>query len=150
MTDTIVVGYDGSEVSRTALEAATDLARAMGSEIMLACMLYQPSIVGFGASPPATAALAFLPGINWEKALQVVADELEAAATKVRAAGVTCASTCARGEPAESLVGVAKTVCARLIVIGTTGAGSSTGSLGSTARRLLETSNVPILMVPKQ
>jgi nucleotide-binding universal stress UspA family protein len=155
MTDTMVVGYDGSEVSRVALEAAIDLARARGWEIMLTCMVNQASKLGF---PEHEATLwtnpqhrgGSFPDTNWAKARQVVADELEAAATTVRAAGVTCASTCERGEPAEYLVDLANAVSARLIVIGATGAGSGPDSLGSTARHLLETSNVPVLVVPKK
>jgi nucleotide-binding universal stress UspA family protein len=146
MADTIVVGHDGSEASEAAVAAAVDIAKdRAGSEIVIACAMHQPlSFVGRPSEELAYAAEKYL-----EEMAPHMEEVLEKAAGTVRAAGVKCATACMHGEPSEIVLKVAEDVGARLVVVGSTGAGFMSELLGSTTTRLLRKSKLPVVVVPK-
>jgi nucleotide-binding universal stress UspA family protein len=143
--ETIVVGYDGSQMAQRALDEAVNEAKRRGScRILMACGHQQPlAALGFAALRTVDAQSRRY----WDELADRIAAELEAEATRVRAAGIECSTTCATGQPAEILLDAARTSNASLIVVGAWGA-SERGSLGSTIISLLQQTTTPVLVVP--
>jgi nucleotide-binding universal stress UspA family protein len=136
MASTIVLGYDGSDCAKAALQTAVDIAKAFGDAI----------VVGFGAG--------VYPIGEDSDHLRLVrrmgADWAEEALAAIRAAGVAQAETAVvDARPAEALLEVAADRRARMIVVGTHGEHPLTGAvLGSVPHKLLHLSEVPVLVVP--
>jgi|GEM_PF-3231897 len=147
MGNAIVVGYDGSKTSDKAVDAAIELAKDMAdSELMIACGMHQPDdLLEIGRRDE----VRFQAEGYWQEMLPHVTKALEEQAEKARAAGVKAATACTPGDPAEVMMNVAKDVGARLIVVGSTGAGLVAEMVGSTTLRLLRKSKLPVLVVPK-
>jgi nucleotide-binding universal stress UspA family protein len=142
---TIVVGYDGSLMAQKALdEAVNEAKRRSGSTILMACAHQQP-LAGLGFA--ALRAVDAQSKRYWDELADRIAAELEAEATRVRAAGIECSTTCSTGQPAEILLDAARATDASLIVVGARGA-SERGSLGSTTISLLQQTTTPVLVVP--
>jgi nucleotide-binding universal stress UspA family protein len=148
MANTIVVGYDGSGVAKAALTQAIGLAKDLpDAEIVIACGHDRtPGWLGYEPMWKAAMEMEKL----WDEMEARIAEDLEAAAESVRAAGVKAATACSRGNPAAIVVGVARETGARMIVVGARGAGAQeeTTVLGSTTTELLHTAHVPVLVVP--
>lgn len=136
MASTLVLGYDGSDCAKAALEAAVDSAKAFGDRI----------VVAFGAG-------VFPIGEDSDH-LRLVrkmgADWASEAVAAIQAAGVTDVETAViDARPAEALLKVAADRGARMIVVGTHGEHPLTGAvLGSVPHKLLHLSQVPVLVVP--
>jgi nucleotide-binding universal stress UspA family protein len=145
MTETIVVGYDGSQMAQKALdEAVSEAKRRSGSRILIVCGHEQLlAALGFEA----LRAVDEQSKRDWDELADRILAELEAEATRVRAAGIECSTTCSTGRPAEVLLDAARTSNAGLIVVGARGASDSV-SLGSTTINLLQRATTPVLVVP--
>jgi nucleotide-binding universal stress UspA family protein len=133
----IVVGYDGSECGRVALEEALRLARGLGDRV----------VIVFGYAPP---------GI-WGGEIAEHEEAIEEFGAKVTAearglaesSGVEAEVAMMAGKPHEALVEAAQTRDARMIVVGSYGDPPLKGFLlGSTPNKLLYTSEYPVLVVP--
>lgn len=146
MAATIVVGYDGSEHAAKALDAAIEFAQMIpDSEIVVACAQDRPG--------PAVSFRGPAIGVEemWDELAKKIEDELAVAADRVRKAGVKVATACTPDRPDVSIVSIARETNARLIVVGTKGAGAREGEkshLGSTTNRVLhEAGGIPVLVV---
>ena len=148
MANSIVVGYDGSGAAKGALAAAIDVAKGMpDAEIVITCGHDRtPGWLGYEPLWKAAMEQEKL----WDEMEGRIAADLETAAQTVRDAGLKAATACSRGKPAAIVVGVARDVDARMIVVGShgAGAGEETTVLGSTTTALLRTAHVPVLVVP--
>jgi len=135
MASTIVLGYDGSDCAKAALQTAVELAEAFGDGI----------VVGFGAG-------VYPIGEDSDHLRfgRMGADWAEEVLAAIRAAGVTQAETVVvDARPAEALLQAAANRRARMIVVGTHGEHPLTGAvLGSVPHKLLHLSQVPVLVVP--
>jgi nucleotide-binding universal stress UspA family protein len=146
MADTIIVGYDGSDHAAKALDVAVEFARMMpDSEIIITCAQNRPApAVGFRGAEFGVEEM-------WDKLTKKIEEELELAAARVRAAGVKVATACTPDRPDVTIVNIARETNARLIVMGTKGAGALQGEksrLGSTTNRVLhEAGGIPVLVV---
>jgi nucleotide-binding universal stress UspA family protein len=79
--------------------------------------------------------------------LQSFCDDVKAGAPECEYVDVEI--TVRRGNPVDKIIDVAKESAADIIVMGTVGGGGLTGAiLGSTARRVLRRSPIPVLAVP--
>ena len=136
MASTIVLGYDGSDCAKAALQAAVESAKAFGDRIVVA---FGAGVYPIGEDSDHMRLVRKM-GADW-------ADEALAA---IRAAGVTDAeTTVVDARPAEALLKVAADRSARMIVVGTHGEHPLTGAvLGSVPHKLLHLSQVPVLVVP--
>jgi nucleotide-binding universal stress UspA family protein len=146
MAYSIVVGYDGSEQSSKALDAAIDWAKTVpDGEIIVACAQ--------GRSGPAVGFRG--PGFGveemWDELEKKIEGELEEAVTRVKSAGVRVATACTPDRPDVTIINVARDTSARLIVVGAKGAGAREGQrtvLGSTTTKVLhEAGGIPVLVV---
>jgi nucleotide-binding universal stress UspA family protein len=135
----IVVGYDGSDCSRAALDEGLRTAKALGDEV----------VVVFGYSPPGL----------WGGEIVEHEDAIEERGTKVleeakhqaEAAGATVELALVAKKPSEAIVETADERDARMIVVGSYGDPPLKGIiLGSTPNKLLHLADRPVLVVPAQ
>ncbi len=146
MAYTIVVGFDGSEHSRKALDAAIEWARTVSDgEIIVACSQERHG-PGVGFRGPEIGTEEY-----WDELEKRVNADLDEAASLVTSAGVNVATACTPDRPDVTIVNVARESGARLIVVGTKGAGYREGQrsvLGSTTTKVLhEAAGIPVLVV---
>lgn len=147
---TIVLGYDGSDCAKAALERTIALLKATGDGAAVVVQTHQVSI---GYVPPGMTNAPVLIGPELQQQIDLAEDtarqQLEEAATALRAAGVETETVLATGSPADVLLKVAGDRGADLIAVGTHGEGALSGALlGSTSYRLIHRSTVPLLIVP--
>jgi len=149
MARTIILGYDGSECAREALDAAVDLARDRpGSRIIVVHGREVNLAVGGGPM----AAELIVPELEDSEPLPAeaaVRSLLDEAAARIVAAGVAVESTFVGRSSSAALLDVAEREGADMIVVGSHGTGAIRGMLlGSTPYKLLHRSHVPVLVVP--
>jgi nucleotide-binding universal stress UspA family protein len=133
----IVVGYDGSDCSNTALDAAVELAKGLGDSV----------VVVFGYAPPGLWGGEIS---DHEKAIEEFGDRVMGEA-KRRAAegGVSAEIEMVPKRGTDALVEVAEAHDARMIVVGSYGDPPLKGViLGSTPNKLLHLAERPVLVVP--
>jgi nucleotide-binding universal stress UspA family protein len=134
----LIIGYDASECSKAALDAAITLARALGDRI----------IVAYAEAPPDS----FI-GDEWKVHRQALGEIGQRATSealdRVRAAGIEVEVELVTLKPAHALLAIAERRNARMIVVGTHGEGPIAGALlGSVPHKLLHRSRIPVLVVP--
>ncbi len=134
---TIVVGYDSSEGSGRALDAAVEIATALDDEI----------VVVFGYAPPGLWGGEIA---EHEEAIEELGEKLTGEAKSraaARGAQVEVVMVPKRGT--EALIEVADERDARMIVVGSYGEAPLKGAiLGSTPHKLLHLTQHPVLVVP--
>jgi nucleotide-binding universal stress UspA family protein len=133
----IVVGYDGSDSSKVAVDAAVSLAKDLGDGVILV----------FGYAPPGIWGGEIA---EHEEAIEELGNKMMIEA-KQRAAtgGVEAEVEMVSKRGAEALIDVATKRDARVIVVGSYGEGPVKGAiLGSTPYKLLHQSAIPVLVVP--
>jgi nucleotide-binding universal stress UspA family protein len=132
---TIVVGYDGSESAKRALERAIELCGSNAStlEVLAAERL---TLQGKGSISP-------VDPIDAETCRQALAE----AGSVVRDAGLTSKLVEGRGDPAKVLVKHAEEVGADLIVVGTRGHGPARSLLGSVSTGVVHHAPCDVLVV---
>jgi nucleotide-binding universal stress UspA family protein len=133
----IVVGYDGSDSSKAALEEAASLAKDLGDGLVLVFGYAPPGIWGGEIAEHEEAIEEF-----GEK---VMAEGRERAAS----AGVEAEIEMVAKRGPEALISVADGRGARMIVVGSHGEPPLKGMiLGSTPGKLLHMAERPVLVVP--
>jgi nucleotide-binding universal stress UspA family protein len=151
MPTTLVLGYDGSECSQTALARTIDLAGAMPGAAVVVVYAYEFSI---GYVPMGMTDSPLMMSAEFDDHAQLVRGygegQVDEAIGKLAAAGVKTEKVVAEGRPVEVLLETAKERDASLIVVGSHGEGAvSAAFLGSTALKLLHHSKLPVLVVPR-
>ena len=135
----IVVGYDGSDCGRAALEEAASLAMELGDRIVIVYG-YAPGGYGGGEIPTHREAV--------EEIGEKFTAEAERRATEI---GVPHEVELLPLKPDHALVRVADERKARMIVVGSYGEPALKGIiLGSTTNRLLHLTDRPVLVVPAE
>jgi nucleotide-binding universal stress UspA family protein len=140
----IVVGTDGSETARTAVETATRLAAEAGAALDVVCA-YEP----VPNAPLREAARPVPPDLQWilNPRGEVDATLAEAAAA-VAAAGVPVQTFAREGDPADAILDVAEERGADLIVVGHKGmAGARRFLLGTVPTRVSHHAPCSVLIV---
>ncbi len=133
----IVVGYDGSDSSKSALRRAMELAKGLGDGIVLVFGYAPPGVWGGEIAEHEEAIEEFGRNVMEEAKRLVETDGIEARYELV-----------AKRAP-EAMIDVAAGLDARLIVVGSSGETALKGAiLGSTPYKLLHLSPCPVLVVP--
>ncbi len=144
MSEKIVVGYDDSDASKSALAFATTLAKAQGADLIVAHVLEW--------SP-----YSFLTPEELEERHVRRREEMsraeEALLAPVRAelasAGVQAETVIKYGHIADTLAAIIKETGAKQVVIGRTGHSTLSSRLfGSVAGTLAQEATVPVTIVP--
>jgi nucleotide-binding universal stress UspA family protein len=147
VAEKIVVGYDGSEHAKRALDAAITWAkRTPDGEIIIACSQERPDpAIGFRGLDMGVEEM-------YDELVKRIEAELTEAGKVCEEAGVRAATVCTADSPDEGMIKIAKDSGAQMIVVGVKGTGAKPGrrsQLGSTTMRLLQEGGgvVPILVV---
>lgn len=131
----LVVGFDGTEGAKAALDEALRLAADLDATVQLVFAFAAPRIGG---------ELRDLDEAIAERGALV----LERGVHHAAAAGVTVTTAFLKADPAEGLIAAADAVDARFIVVGSYGERPLKSALvGSTPTRLLHLSERPVLVV---
>jgi len=136
---TIVVGYDGSDCGKEALDAAIAFGRSLGDSV----------VAVFGYAPPGIWGGEIA---DHEEAIEELGERLMAEA-KGRAAeqGMEIELEMVAKRGTEALVEAADEHDARMIVVGSFGDPPLKGAiLGSTPNKLLHIADHPVLVVPAE
>jgi nucleotide-binding universal stress UspA family protein len=133
----IVVGYDGSDCGKAALDEALRLAKALGDGL----------VVVFGYSPPGLWGGEI---VEHEEAIEELGEKVMGdARTRVEQEGVEAEFAMVAKKPSEAIVETADERSARMIVVGSYGDPPLKGIiLGSTPNKLLHIADRPVLVVP--
>jgi nucleotide-binding universal stress UspA family protein len=135
--DRIVVGYDGSNCSKAALDRALELAKELGDQVVIA----------FGYAPPGIWGGEIA---EHEEAIEEFGEKVMGeAGERARAAGVSSEVALVAKRGPDALIEVAAKCGARMIVVGSHGDPPLKGMiLGSTPHKLLHLADRPVLVVP--
>jgi nucleotide-binding universal stress UspA family protein len=146
MSRSIICGLDGSHDSRAALAVAADLAKRLGSRLILAHVV-QPAHVPYAAAYPLGGMVGPMVVTSDVDAQQEAAERLlDEAAHTVRS--VDTERRVAIGVPAERLAELADDEHAELIVVGSRGRGAFKAAfLGSVSNSLLGFARCPVVVV---
>ncbi len=143
----IVVGTDGSDTAKIAVEHAMDLAKAGGATLHLV-HAYQDVSLGMAAMSAGSGG----PVVDLDRLNVGLADHgtsvLDAAAALCTSAGITAEKHLVRSDPADALIGVATNIEADLLVVGNRGmSGVKRFVLGSVPNRIAHHSPCNLLIV---
>jgi nucleotide-binding universal stress UspA family protein len=133
----IVVGYDGSDCGKAALDEALRIAGGLGDKI----------VVVFGYSPPGLWGGEI---VEHEEAIEELGQKvMQNARAKVAESDVEAEFALVAKKPSEAIVETAEERDARMIVVGSYGDPPLKGViLGSTPNKLLHLADRPVLVVP--
>ena len=132
----IVIGYDGSESSKSALSQAFDFARALGDSLVVV-FAYAPGGYGGGEVPEQRRAVE-------EFGEKVTKEAVDAA----KAAKVYCKVEMINEHPHDALITIGDKHDARMIVVGSHGDNPIKGAIiGATPYKLVQLSDRPVLVV---
>jgi nucleotide-binding universal stress UspA family protein len=133
----IIVGYDGSDCSKAALEKAGEAAKALGDKVVIV-FGYAPGGYGGGEIP------------SQREAVRELAEKVTAeGAALAETAGVEHEVRLKALKPSHALLEAAGEGDARMIVVGTYGDPPLKGMIiGSTSYQLVHLSPIPVLIVP--
>jgi len=136
----IVVGVDGSDASRTALELVANTAWPVGTQVRLV-RAYELATNWTGVTPLPIETAAD------EEAEQAFFNGLQALSEPLRRSGRATETVVARGRPADVLLNEADDLQADLIVVGSRGLGAAASALvGSVSAALVDHATCPVLV----
>ena len=132
----IIIGYDGSDSSKTALGQALGFAKALGDSI----------VVVFGAAPGGYGG-GEVP--EQRKAVEEFADKVTQEAVEIaKSAKVDCKVELINEHPHEALITAGDKHDARMLVVGSHGENPLKGAIiGATPYKLVQLSDRPVLVV---
>lgn len=140
MTETIVVGTDGSETAKRAVQEAVRLAKALQAELHIVAG-FRPMYAKISRAPTGAAKV-------WQPLPDSDVDAtLQEAAAAARIAGATAKTHRMRGDPADVLLNVARDVGASTIVVGNRGMRGGRRVLGSVPNSVSHEANCNVLIV---
>lgn len=132
----VVVGYDGSEESRRALERAVAIGSSGGKVTVVTAVSIGAHTGGRGM------------GALNEDELAAARSSLEAAKVQLQAQGIDAHAIEGEGEPADVITEAAREVGADLVVVGTRGLGAAKRLvLGSVSSKVVHDAPCDVLVV---
>lgn len=136
----IVVGVDGSDASRTALELVGGTTWPTGTQVRLVGA-YELATNWTGLTPLPTETAAD------EEAERAFFDRIQTLSEPLRRSGCATETVVARGRPADILLGEADDLRADLLVVGSRGLGVAASALvGSVSAALVDHASCPVLV----
>jgi nucleotide-binding universal stress UspA family protein len=133
-TRPVVLGYDGSDEAKAALDETIRLFTGTGTEVVVVFAYdISPLVVG-----------------DFTSELERVADqETRRAIADLEAAGIEAAALHVHGKPADAIIEAALETAARMVVVGSSKRGPlASAVLGPVVLSLAQRSPVPLLVVP--
>jgi nucleotide-binding universal stress UspA family protein len=145
MFHSIVVGTDGSSRSRTAVAAATEMARVHGAKLHLV-RAFRPTLQT-AALAAGDAVMAIAPATDAEIHAQVEQD-LERLASELEREGVAVQTYACPQSAASAILSVASHQEADLIVLGSKGMHGARRVLGSVPNSIAHQATCAVMIVP--
>jgi nucleotide-binding universal stress UspA family protein len=146
----VLTPLDGAADHEQALPVAKVLAKACRATICLAMVV--PRFVSLSGQMTVTS--RFLPGTvskMLELSVQSAEDYLKALADKLKSEGLTASAHVRRGDPANSIVAIARELQADIIALATHGkSGMEAFWAGSVAHKVCSQCRIPILLIPME
>ncbi|USG61098.1 universal stress protein [Sneathiella marina] len=144
MSNSVLVAIDGSEGGNRALQFASDRAKLGGAKLIVIYVIeWSPYTFN---TPEENAERHTRREQEIERATTGV---VEPAAALLKASGIEYETVVRHGAPAETLINIAEKYDVQQIVIGRRGqSGIKTLLFGSVAGNLVQTSPVPVVVVP--
>jgi nucleotide-binding universal stress UspA family protein len=151
MPTTLVLGYDGSDCGKKALEHTIEVARHLDDGEVFVVSAFEFTI---GYVPMGMTDSPIMMSAEYDQHVDLVkaaCDQQVAEATaQLATAGVPASGEAREGKPVDVLLEAAREKQAAVIVVGSHGEGAmSAAFLGSTALKLLHHSDIPVLVVPR-
>ena len=141
MGEAIVVGTDGSQTAKLAVDEATRLAKALDVELHIVSA-FQPLTGAHVAGAPAGAAKVWQP-LPDSRVEAILAE----AAASVRFRDVKFKTHSSNDEPADALIAVATQVDADMIVVGNRGMQGARRVLGSVPNKVAHHAPCSVLII---
>jgi nucleotide-binding universal stress UspA family protein len=141
MSESIVVGTDGSETAARAVDEAIRLARALDAEIHIVSA-FEPLRGAKIQGAPEGAAKVWAPLPD-----TLVNATVDQAAAKVRTSGARVKTHAVEKDPADALLQVAQDIGANLIVVGSKGMHGARRVLGSVPNKVSHNAHCNVLIV---
>lgn len=137
----IIVGVDGSDASRTALELVAATMWPFGTQVRLVGA-YEPATDWTGLTPLPTETSAD------DEAERAFFDTIHALSEPLQRSGYATETVVMRGRPADALLSEADDLRADLLVVGSRGLGVAASALvGSVSAALVDHASCPVLVV---
>lgn len=134
---TLAVGYDGGTSARHALSAAMDLARDLEEPLLIVC----------GVAPAGGMGEEY--DVMEDAVVEELAPVVQAAVTEARAAGLNAEAVLVDDDPVGALQAVMEQRRPRMLIVGYGQSGRIRAALfGAVAHKIVESSEVPVLVVP--
>ena len=144
MSNSVLVAVDGSAGGKRALEYASERAKLSGAKLIITYVI-EWSPYSFN-TPEENAERHVRREQEIDRAMSSVVDPT---AAQLKAEGIECECIVRHGPPAETLIKIAETHSVQQIVIGRRGqSGIKNLLFGSVAGNLVQTSPVPVVVVP--
>lgn len=133
----IAVGYDGDESSQRALAVAIELARDLEGSLLIVC----------GVAPAGGMGEEY--AVTESAVVEALAPLVADAVSRSHAAGVASEAVLVDADPVDALLTVMEERRPRMLVVGYGASGRIRAALfGAVAPRLMDTAEVPVLVVP--
>jgi nucleotide-binding universal stress UspA family protein len=151
MPTTLVLGYDGSDCGKKALDQTIELAKHLDDGEVFVVSAFEFSI---GYVPMGMTDSPLMISAEYDQHVDLVKSacdqQIAEATSRLAAAGVRVTGEAREGKPVDVLLEAAREKKATAIVVGSHGEGAvSAAFLGSTALKLLHHSDIPVLVVPR-
>jgi nucleotide-binding universal stress UspA family protein len=141
LSESVVVGTDGSETAHRAVLQAARLAKALGAEVHVVTAR-KPLQSSYATAPPEPGALVW--ALTPESEAEPIVTR---AADAVREAGVVAHTHVHHSDPCEALIDVAERTGATTIVVGDRGMSGARRLLGSVPNRVSHAARCNVLIV---
>ena len=151
MPTTLVLGYDGSDCAKKALQHTASIAAHIDDAEVFVVHAFEFSI---GYVPMGMTDSPLMISAEYDQHVSMVRDfgekQVAEAKKELEAAGVHASGSVTEGKPVDVLLETAREKKAVAIVVGSHGHGAvSAAFIGSTALKLLHHSEIPVLVVPQ-
>ncbi len=142
MINKIIIGYDGSEHAKAAIEFLKTLEEFKKAELHVVTVVDFTQLYSYGVDIPQSV---------YESIKKHNEEMLKNAVNEIKAAGGNSIGVMLEGSPADAILEYAQKINADMIVVGSRGLSTFRGLLlGSVSAKLVRESKIPVLVVKKQ
>jgi nucleotide-binding universal stress UspA family protein len=144
----VVVPLDGSALSETAVQPATEIAKAAGAEIVFTEVLRLP-MLGVGVAGIEYGAGDYAGDFGVDSQKQEISQYLQRFVSEAETSGISATTSIRTGSPAQQIVEEASETENSIVVMGSHGAGGlKRWVVGSVADKVIRSARRPVLVIP--
>jgi nucleotide-binding universal stress UspA family protein len=144
----VIVPLDGSGLSQTAVQPATEIAKAAGAEIVFIEVLRLP-LLGVGVAGIEYGAGDYAGDLGIDSQKQEISQYLQRFVSEAEESGLKATASIRTGSPAQQIVEEAGETENSIVVMGSHGAGGlKRWVVGSVADKVIRSARRPVLVIP--